>query len=486
MNNTLTPISDNLKQDYVFADNEIQSAIKSVNFFKIFRKHSKISKRHGYSVDTIIYTLIIWSFLKQNSIRMFCSKCLKAFFPGGKDVLYEMMKSEEVNWRLISLDTAKTIYTQNKLAYEKEKAFVFDDTIKKRSGNKIEGTSNHFEHSECRTVKGHQMLELGISFKNGFLPLDRQIYIGSKKTHYLNEEFKNEKSAVAKDFHSAKENNKNEMFRLMLKRAVRHGFQAKYTLADSWFNTKENIKTVKDLGMTGIFRAKRSKMQYSLNDRKYCLKELYLLIKRRFNKKKNCKWKTVSLIVKLNISDDNIKEEWIDVKLVFSAPRKQKKEQWAAFLSTDTVLTDEKILEVYAMRWAIEVYFKEIKQNFGWLKEQSPAYTSHYASIHITAVRYMLLLHGMISEGDITFAEYRNSITDRIEILTFAAMLWKLFKNIIHGVLDSFEKMIGKNTLNKIKNKISCSIEDMLEKALQLDDNYIKAEIKAEKVGALI
>ncbi len=309
MKHTLTPISDNLKHDYVFADNEIQDSLKKVNFFRIFNKHSKIVKRHGYSIDSVIYTLIIWAFLKQNSIKMFCEKCLKAFFSGGKDVLYSTIKSEDINWRLISLETAKVIYVRNDLVYEKEKAFVFDDTIKKRSGSKVEGSSCHFEHTECRTVRGHQVLELGLSFKNGFLPLDRQIYIGSKKSHYLNEEFVNGKSAVAKDFQCARDNNKNEVFRMMLKRAVKYGFQAKYTLADSWFTSKENIKTVNELAMTGIFRAKRSKMNYCLNGKNYCLKELYLLIKRRFTKKKNCKWKTASVIVKLNLSDNSSEEK---------------------------------------------------------------------------------------------------------------------------------------------------------------------------------
>ena len=79
------------------------------------------------------------------------------------------------------------------------------------------------------------------------------------------------------------------MLRAMLKRAVNHGFQAKYTLADSWFNTKENILTVKYLNMTGIFRAKRGKINYCLNGRNYCLKKLYIYMKKRLRKKKNCK-----------------------------------------------------------------------------------------------------------------------------------------------------------------------------------------------------
>lgn len=40
------------------------------------------------------------------------------------------------------------------------------------------------------------------------------------------------------------------------------------------------------------------------------------------------------------------------------------------------VLIWMKILELYSMRWAIEVYFKEAKQHLGFLKEQS----NHYAA----------------------------------------------------------------------------------------------------------
>jgi hypothetical protein len=40
-----------------------------------------------------------------------------------------------------------------------------------------------------------------------------------------------------------------------------------------------------------------------------------------------------------------------------------------------TVLASSKVLEIYALRWAVEVYFKEAKQHLGFLKEQS----IHYA-----------------------------------------------------------------------------------------------------------
>ena len=98
----------------------------------------------------------------------------------------------------------------------------------------------------------------------------------------------------------------------------------------------------------------------------------------------------------------------------------------------------------------------------------------------------MLLFDLLLSRGDVTFAEWRNTVTDKIEMLTFASMLWELFKAVIYGVLDSFKKIIGTKILSKIKNKISCTVEELLEKALQLDENYIAGEIKAEQVGALL
>ena len=49
------------------------------------------------------------------------------------------------------------------------------------------------------------------------------------------------------------------------------------------------------------------------------------------------------------------------------------------------------------------------------------------------------------NKGDITFSEYRNKFTYKIEMLTFASILWQLFKAAIYGVLNSFEKVIGKN-----------------------------------------
>ena len=70
-----------------------------------------------------------------------------------------------------------------------------------------------------------------------------------------------------------------------------------------------------------------------------------------------------------------------------------------------------KILKIYALRWSIEVYFKEVKQNMGFQKEQSSNYVVHYASIRLAAIRYSLFFNLVLDDGSLSFGEVRNKIT---------------------------------------------------------------------------
>mgnify|MGYP005624541557 CR=1 FL=1 len=136
------------------------------------------------------------------------------------------------------------------------------------------------------------------------------------------------------------------------------------------------------------------------------------------------------------------------------------------------------ILEIYALRWGIEVYFKEIKQHLGFLKEQSGDYAVYYASIHLCAIRYMLIADRMMTSGT-AFGKIRNRITGQLEMLTFARLLWELFKALIHGALHSLKNVISNDTIDLIKNKICQTISEFLDKALQLDKAYLDSEKKA-------
>jgi len=479
-NLNLHPITNSLTHEYVFVDNELQESLKRLDFWSIFSRRGIFVKRTGYPVRQVVFTLLVWVLLNHPSVHSFLGKFVGFFFSGGKDVLYDFLKREDINWRAVDIELSKSVYSELKLDCEQETAFVADDTIQQRCGKKVEGVSTHFDHTEGRCVMGQQVVQLGLAWSGGLIPVDGQIYIGSKNVHPLNRDFVDWRSAVAKDYEAALKMNKHDILEHMLKRALRAGIKAKYLIGDSWYGCRRNIRTARNLDLTAIFRMKKGNLKYRLNGKEYSLIQLYYLIKRRLESNKGCQWKTAGLQVELDISENGNEPEWLKVRLVFSCPRNPKKDEWAAFLCTDLNMSDTKVLETYALRWGIEVFFKEAKQNMGLLKEQTGNYACHYASIHLASIRYLLLFASMKKRGADKFGQIRDEITGKLEWIAFSTLLWELFKAIIYGVLDQFEK-IGKEVVEKIKETIQEGIMDFFEKTLQLNSESLKIERKAEK-----
>ena len=478
-----TPFTDNLKDGDAIVDNELEKSIQELELFskaKVFG----FTKSKGFSMNQTLFSLLIWPLLTVSSLHFFCGNRLSAYLSGGKDVLYDFLKRQNINWKGYRFYVAKQFYKKHDLGKEPIKAATFDDTIKHRRGKGVAATSSHFDHTLGKHVIGQQVLEMGLTTAKGYVPLDSQIYVSDHKVQHGKRFLDDYRSCVGRDITTAKYYDKNLMLRCMLKRAIKAGIRFSHVIADSWFGNRENIKAAVSEGLTGIFRMKRGNLQYIYNSRYYTATELYASVKRRMTRLKGTSYKTVSLNVLLSLSGDKKDPELLPVKLLFSSSIHSQKENWVVFLSTDKDLTAEKILEIYALRWSIEVYFKEIKQHFGFLKEQTGDYAVHYASVHLCALRYMLVAHRMLTSGE-AFGTIRNKITKQMETLTFARLLWELFKALIYGVLDSLTSEISESIIEMVKQKITVSITEFLDSALQLDDHYVQNELKAESIGVL-
>jgi hypothetical protein len=480
-----TPVTDALSQEYVYVDNEMQDAVRQAGLFRHLARQG-LNKRSGDPIPQIVFAVLLWPFLPVKSIASFCGKFLTAYLQGGANVLYRFLRQENVNWRSLSTSLAKTVYATHDLGSETESAFVVDDSLKHRRGRKVEGVSSHYDHTQGRHVMAQQVVQLGLASTKGFLPLDQQIYIGSSKVHELQQPFADERSAVARDYKVALTQDKNQMLQSMLRRARRQGFQAKHLCGDTWFATKGNIKTAGELGLIALFMMKRGRLTYRFQGRVYTAAMLYELVKRRMSARKGHRFLTYTIAVELNLTEDSSKPaQWIKVRLVFSKLRKCASDSWVLLLCTELDYDIETILRIYALRWGIEVYFKEVKQTMGWLKEQTGRYTVHYASIHLAAIRYMLVYNLLLRQGRLTFGQIRDRLTHTLTKLNFAAVLWEFFKALIHGVLDSFERRLAPPLLNAIKTAIDTTVEQFLLQALQLDEESVQAQMKAEALGAL-
>ena len=478
-----TPLMDNISGADRLIDNELDLATQYLSFFS--KTHCfGLVKNRGYPIRQVLFSVLIWPLLGVPSLHFFCGKRLSAFIDGGKDVLYDFLKRQDINWRGFRLYVALQLIRQHNLGSETIRAAVVDDTIKHRRGTKVSAVSSHFDHTLGKQVMGQQMLEMGLATPKGNVPLDSRIYVSEKRIQDGKSQFRDKRSSVARDCRVAKDKNKNEMFRDMLKRSIRKGIAFTHVMGDSWFGNKENIKSVISAKLTGIFRMKKGNLKYRINGKQYTATEVHLLLKRRMKRLNGSPYRTCTADVQMNLSNKLEQEEWVQIRLLFSSPVNQYKDNWAVFLSTDVQLDAEKILQLYSLRWSIEVYFKEIKQHLGFLKEQSGDYAVHYASIHLCAIRYLLIVDSMLRSGE-AFGKMRNHISGKLEMLTFARLLWELFKALICGALDSLLQTIPQKTILLIKYKINETVCNFLNKALQLDEDYLFAEQKAEAIGIL-
>lgn len=115
---------------------------------------------------------MLWLWLKKESIGLFARECLQG--TPGKDVFYDTMNREDLDWRKYHRQIAdKTVRT---LKASGKKAYGVDDSVLQRFGKKMPGLSSHFDHILGRHVMGQQVLTLGLSGEEGFVPLDRELF----------------------------------------------------------------------------------------------------------------------------------------------------------------------------------------------------------------------------------------------------------------------------------------------------------------------
>ncbi|MHC1764894.1 MAG: hypothetical protein AB9869_11425 [Verrucomicrobiia bacterium] len=187
-----------------------------------------------------------------------------------------------------------------------------------------------------------------------------------------------------------------------------------------------------------IARGSGSGRGYRYRERSWTAAELYQMVQRRLRPaSRKARFKTASLRVSINLqTQPNQPPYWVEVRLVFSAPvRAADADTWVIFLCTDTTRIEAEIPKAYSLRWSIEVYFKEIKQHLGFLQEQSGRYEVAYASVHLGAIRYLLLFEAMLRNGKLSHGEMHDRQTGRILVLTYALLLWELFRAPVNRVL---------------------------------------------------
>jgi hypothetical protein len=277
----------------------------------------------------------------------------------------------------------------------------------------------------------------------------------------------------------------------MIRRALRAGIEARYLLADAWFGSKAMLQLCQETALTAILRMKKSKLNYRVSEyrggevirREMDVKALYQQsVRKQWTKIPGQAYQAKVIDVELNLAQTPKEEaQWISVRLLFVRGSDQEtkprvgKHDWAVFLCTDTGLTATEIIELYAMRWAIEVYFKEAKQHLGLLKEQSNHYAAYIASIHLTAIRFCLLVIAKQTRGYENITQVRQSLCSNTADISFTARLWQVFRAIITGALDELKAILG-DAVTLVLETIETHIQCFFIQVLQLDPRTLRLE----------
>ena len=134
----------------------------------------------------------------------------------------------------------------------------------------------------------------------------------------------------------------------------------------------------------------------------------------------------------------------IPITMVFVRHRSRKNE-WLAILSTDTTLTVEEIIQIYGIRWDIEVFFKCTKSLLQLQKEfQGRSYDMMIGHTTIVFFRYILLAwQHRISIDKRTLGGLFLALFDEVAVLDWAVALNQLVE-MINGVAKKTNQRLSK------------------------------------------
>ncbi len=397
------------------------------------------SKSKGKPVSELLQTLILMPFLGAANVNSLFKQHYKMFYEGKKDCLYDVLRNPHTNWRKLLLNFAKCFINK---AHEGASGqgvsfFIADDTDLEKRTPFFEGISRVFNHVTKSYPFAYKALVLGYGDGKSFVPLDFSLHNekGRKKNYGLTKKQRKEQYAKDRDVtsHGAKRKKelrtpKGENLIKMVKRAVKRGIAADYLLTDSWFICENMINKVRKIKNGAIHVLSMCRM----DKRKYTTRggELNAAALRKQNKhlaKRSKKYRAT--YIELAVGYKGVK-----MKLFFI--RLSKRSKWRLMVTTDTSLRFTEAYELYANRWAIEVFYKESKQLLGLGKNQSRDFDSQIASTTVSFMQYTILaLHKRYDAYETVgglFNASKSAITQQI----FSDRIMGLMIELVETLVD--------------------------------------------------
>jgi hypothetical protein len=335
----------------------------------------------------------------------------------------------------------KLTATQGEHSSDAPRCLVFDDSDLPKTGRYIEKISRIFDHVSKRFILGYKLLAMGYWDGASFIPLDFSLHrergrnadkpFGLKKKEYRKQHRKKrEKGTHSWDRAREADSTKIESALKMFWRAISQGVKVDYVLIDSWFTCEAFVKAVKrvkkqTVHLIGMYKIPRTKFNY------LGAMLTHSEIRNKLGKAKRCRK------LKLHYKEALVDYNGVPIKMFFS--RKGSNGKWRVFITTNTELSFIKMIEIYQIRWTVEVFFKEAKQLLGLGKCQSQDFDAQIADTTITMIQHILLTLKYRFEHYETKGALFNQVREEIIESRLDRRLWGLFIELIRLLEVLFE-----------------------------------------------
>jgi hypothetical protein len=259
------------------------------------------------------------------------------------------------------------------------------------------------------------------------------------------------KKGRAKDSHGHKRRSEADMSKSksvirMISRAVKRGFEFEYVLFDSRFFSKDilaHIESFRTKGIKLVAMVKMGKNLYRdcLRGKQMNANTLRKLYKQKGKAQRSRKYNAT--YIRVPVWYDNRRVNLFFVRLGSGS-------KWKAFITNDLDLTFNKLLEVYHIRWSIEVFYKDAKQHLQLGKCQCNNFDSQIGATTVVMMQYiMLLLYKQRYYGQ-SLGSIFDLLSTQAQEENITRYLMDIFWEIAHGIgeilkvdiMELFEEII--------------------------------------------
>lgn len=355
------------------------------------------SKTKGENNAKIFQILFVLQYFDLKNICSFFHSKKSQTIDCKKDVFYDFMKNERIDWRKIMFLFVKQVFKiiENRSIadskQEKTNSFlIIDDSLIEKSGKAIEQIGKVYDHCKHSYRIGLKLLTLGFWDGKSFTPLDFSIHNEPGKSGKrglrkkdLDHQFTKKRAVSSAGFKRVEELgiDKIKMAIHLISNALKSKIRANYVLADSWFICESFLNGVKNLAkeieVIGLMKTNRI---IEIKGKNHKASSIPDLKRKEIHRCKGFKCQYIT--AEITYKGIEMKGFWIKMR---------GQDSWKLLISTDKNLSFITTMRYYQIRWSIEVFFKDCKQNLGLNNCQSTDLDAYFAHFSIVMMNYMAL-----------------------------------------------------------------------------------------------